>query len=809
MDGLSPHVQERLRASGALTANTDGEPTEITQKVYQAYLKQRELFDQFRKEEEMGISNIVKEKEKGIVDRNGMQPVPGGKKKKKLRIKKKFKRIVKAGKSKDGEADGGTSDSEEEIEVSESIVGDEDINPAPVIRPGGASPMQPLPSAGLRRARRPNARRPGAQRSPRRAQEDKGVVQTNGSESPKSSISPSPNGRRGRRPISPKKMEDLIMSSNQPLESNAETPAGVRQRKAAASSAIRNKQSRQRSQTAAVAAAAVARNRENQQRTANESKTAPSTPSTPPRDSDAVMSSQRSILKTPESHENVVLVPDKNEDSIDSNVPPPLVPEQKEETKESIASLAAPDRNEETKVQSLPIPTPPITKESRASSLPATSDTTAAPDSTAAAPDRQDDYYDTTLRLGPERKPSNQSLPVTIGAESIANSEMIQEPPPLQSFHASHVSVMSKLSSCSTAATDGEKRGDAAANEEAVDVEKFTQVFDDLLMTKEELDQARMLLSHAKKRENELKGSMKEKDKRISKLLKTVGSLQQTIKDMGITTKSPTRSQSRSPRMEVIASPRGSLKNKKAFLLKQQLLGKHSVYCYFCACYSCHCMETEAKLPDAPVLSKQGRDSKSAGVLNEEDMSSPWDEMKPRKERSSGGGRITVYLGSGAVSSGEDISYGFLNDDEPQIPLSASRMSSKSLEPPGPPTIQRDEYGPGNAQFDTPGTPATTRASNVREITPHTRRRVKSIRPEEEQKFSGIADSSLPNGTAVTKKKEESIIDKKRKKRELEERLRKSITRATSGDLDDLYTAAKGKGRRNRSDSADESEEEI
>eukprot|EP00980_Cylindrotheca_fusiformis_P027947 scaffold22573_cov160-Cylindrotheca_fusiformis.AAC.2 len=139
LDGLSPHVQERLRASGALTAVTEGDPTEISRKVYHAYLKQKELFDQFRKQEELGLSNIVKEKEMGKVDRNGMEPVPGGKKKKKLRIGKKFKRIVGGNGKQQHEYDDASAaislESEEEMDVSESVFGDEDIAPSPVLRP--------------------------------------------------------------------------------------------------------------------------------------------------------------------------------------------------------------------------------------------------------------------------------------------------------------------------------------------------------------------------------------------------------------------------------------------------------------------------------------------------------------------------------------------------------------------------------------------------------------------------------------------------------------------------------------------------
>jgi type II secretory pathway pseudopilin PulG len=700
LDGLSPHVQERLRSSGALTATANADASELTNQVYQAYIKQKELFDKFLQEDQLGITNVVKEKEKGMVDRNGMEPVPGEKKKRKLRIKKKFKRIVKVGGGignkfqKDNQTEAEGSDSEEEIEITES--NDEDEANIVAIGPGGPMQLQPLPSAGLRRARRPNARRPGAQRGQRRSPPDKGVIQTNEeTESPKSSISPSPNGRGGKRPISSQKMDQLMSSPAQPLDLDEggrverQTPGAVRQRKAAAS-AMRNRQSRQKKQTAAAAAAAVARNRQDQ-------------------------SSQRSILKSSStsSPSNAAAAP-----------PPPAITSQRSILKKQGSNHSI--------------------------------------------------------------EPTPDSIPSTIQ-------------PPVQNLHASHTSVMSRLSGVTQTVVVEPEYANQEQTTVALDVANSKQVLSELRLAKEELDQAQLLLSSAKEREKDLQKANTEKDRKISKLLKTVAGLQQTVKELSVT-KVPSPPSSRSPRMEEIATPRGSLRNRHAFALKQQLLGKDNVYCYYCCCYSCHC--TVLKVPELPMLSKQGRDSKAPPSLNLEE-SSPWDEMKSRKRRSSGPPKISAYLGSGK-QNGEGVAYEPHNDARPLTKDKKSQMSSLSLEPPGPPTILREEQLPTSSPFDIPNTNSSSPprsvdlASNVREITPDNRRRIKSPQPGQEKKAAGIVVDITSVKSAT---ESERISDKKRKKRELEEQLRHSQ------ELEALRTASGGMEREMRSDSSEDEEE--
>jgi hypothetical protein len=162
-------------------------------------------------------------------------------------------------------------------------------------------------------------------------------------------------------------------------------------------------------------------------------------------------------------------------------------------------------------------------------------------------------------------------------------------------------------------------------------------------------------------------------------------------------------------------------------------------------------------------------------------------------------------LGSGK-QNGEGVTDEPLNNARPLTNDKKLRMSSQSLEPPEPPFILREEELPASSAFDILYTNSKSPprsmdlASNVREITPDNRRRIKSLQPGQENKAAAIIDITI----VASATESERISDKKRKKRELEEQLRHSQ------ELEELRTASGGMGRQMRSDSIeDESEEEI
>eukprot|EP00526_Cylindrotheca_closterium_P003521 CAMPEP_0113655072 /NCGR_PEP_ID=MMETSP0017_2-20120614/29498_1 /TAXON_ID=2856 /ORGANISM="Cylindrotheca closterium" /LENGTH=1299 /DNA_ID=CAMNT_0000568269 /DNA_START=356 /DNA_END=4255 /DNA_ORIENTATION=- /assembly_acc=CAM_ASM_000147 len=223
MTSLPPHIQERLRSNPALITakNFHDDESETVEMIYKSYLAQLHVFEHFLQQDEEGI-NAMRRDSNGlngsVSEVSAMTPEASPmKKKKKLRLTKKIKRFVGVtGAHKELSTDDEGSD-EENIELSEASNSNHmDENPVVAQQKLAVGPvaLQPLPTAGLRRARRPTAanrkpRKPGAKSL------DRGVVQApkNEGTTPMSPLSPSP-GRGGRKHYDSKKMDNIMSTSS-------------------------------------------------------------------------------------------------------------------------------------------------------------------------------------------------------------------------------------------------------------------------------------------------------------------------------------------------------------------------------------------------------------------------------------------------------------------------------------------------------------------------------------------------------------------------------------------------------------------
>lgn len=216
MNSLPTRIQERLRSNEALivSKSVQDDETRTVELVYQSYLTQLHVFEAFLQEDQAGIDAMRQSIETNESEVSPMTD-PDTKKKKKLRLSKKFKRLMGAATGTHTESvstDDDASESEN-VDVSESHSGHQEDNPVPARSSAVVPvPLQPLPAAGLRRARRPIAagRRPRKPAAPSTAEHV--VVQT--AKTPDAPASPlTPSSEHADRKTLDKSLDSDIMDS--------------------------------------------------------------------------------------------------------------------------------------------------------------------------------------------------------------------------------------------------------------------------------------------------------------------------------------------------------------------------------------------------------------------------------------------------------------------------------------------------------------------------------------------------------------------------------------------------------------------
>jgi hypothetical protein len=238
LEGLSPLLQERLRNYGATTCTLSDNPTEITSKIFNAYCKQKDLFDNFLQAEidkETGSGDLANKIEMHHLNESL-------KKKKKLRFRKKLKRIVNKKKTDMDHSDDGHHDDAEE-DIIEGIHLSDNSSPKP--SPGPLQSFSTFSPHQRRAGRRPE--RHGNRIRNRRASPGTGrnyKVQIGNLDSPKSSISPSPG--RSHRPLSQTQIKALLGTSPKTLvgeekQEVVERKAGLRNSAGFSKSSLKKK----------------------------------------------------------------------------------------------------------------------------------------------------------------------------------------------------------------------------------------------------------------------------------------------------------------------------------------------------------------------------------------------------------------------------------------------------------------------------------------------------------------------------------------------------------------------------------------
>jgi len=308
------------------------------------------------------------------------------------------------------------------------------------------------------------------------------------------------------------------------------------------------------------------------------------------------------------------------------------------------------------------------------------------------------------------------------------------------------------------------------SKEETVDMEEYIHISEQLVDIKAALYEANYLLENSKKREEKLMQSNKEKDNRISKLLKTTADLQAHIN---------TLSNQNAEAGRIMVELTATIDEQK----RQQVVQKS---------------------PVAP---------------EEREEKPHWDEMQPKRSSSSKG--ISAFLGTGKKR--DDNSRKDTADSE-QIGAServaivngaakpsnvrqvlAPKVITSNVRQVAPKETASNvrEVTPAfseapisaNSGADTESAMVTT---NVREIAPARGIRIKeSAVGEGEGQVSAIPSVSSPMQPAISPRRNfepsDTILDKRRKKRELEEKLRRSVANSNKGGgKEDLRFVSRG-----------------
>ncbi|KAL3939468.1 MAG: hypothetical protein SGBAC_005816 [Bacillariaceae sp.] len=823
MPGLPLHIQERLRSNHTLiTSNSaNDDESETVDLIYKSYLTQLHVFEHFLQEEEAGI-NAMRDMQESSSDVSASSPFGSGtKKKKKLRLTKKIKRFVGVtGTHKELSTDDDASE-EENIELSEPSNSNHiEESPRAQLAVGPVT-LQPLPTSGLRRARRPTAnrrpRKPSAPKTP-----DRGVVQTGKSaETPLSPLSQSP-GRVQRKSFDSDKMNHIMSTSSAdeligtaestddlitaPPSEQLEPPVVVKSFSSAPSDEDMGGLPRQVSSSQD-----------------EEKKASPAAPMVIKSFPSAANKPQADVIKKDPAEAAAPVTVIK---SFPSRATKTTKNEIKEEAKETAAPLV---------IKSFP-------SAKRVSNLSSNKRDGKGIDPLSQQligngneDENQEDDEGEKRKKEELRKAVESMHQFKLGTYddsfgSIPTTVLPDLHPKTgePSIH-SHLSSISSHSSDASSSFESESDSDSDSdsdngNEEAdeeeeeeteketIDMDEYIHLSDKLIDANAELFEAKYLLENSQKREEALLEANKAKDRKILKLSQTIEQMQAHVNLL-----SAQNAEAGKIMMELTASIEEN--KREQFIRRLSIASSVGI--------SMASLSSSIVGDDTPAsqhnhssggpIRRQSSDTMGSDLRRSYGTKRPSGSGHKRvsqNKRPSGSGHkrvsssngISSYLGSATkeVEETEDdlgesstplmIAFASVAETVSHVPQTDSNVrevppSSISNIREVPPKTSEPVPSEDPMILDDDMFPP---AANVREITPHNRRRVKEVSEEESRKQVPAnpivpASAPAPSQPVVLRSYQpsERLAERRRKKRELEEKLKLTVAKSHSSDADD------------------------
>ncbi|CAJ1935902.1 unnamed protein product [Cylindrotheca closterium] len=869
MPSLPSHIQKRLQSNPALITSTsvDDDESEIVDLIYKSYLTQLHVFEHFLQEDEAGIKAM---RESNGANESSSELTPAAtdgspkKKVKKLRLTKHFKRFVGVDAHKEHATDDEASE-EENADLLEPSNSNHIEESTMAQYATGPVSLQPLPSAGLRRARRPTTasrrpRKPGMTKTP-----DRGVILApKNAETPMSPLSTSP-GHAGRKSFDPNTMDSIMSTSSadELLEANGTVDAAL------TSSAtkellehpvvVKSFSSAPSDEDMGGLPTQTTPADEEQEKASPAPplviKSFPSAANTTSIDTSKKETEEASppvmVIKTFPSKANEAPESSSEEEKKESAVPMVIssFPSAKRASNAS-KNKADEEEKKETAGPMVISSFPSAKRASNASNK--KKDGIAIPkldgDGKQVEKPQDEQPQDTEeekkkkeelrkavaamhqFKLG-SYDDSFGSIPTTVLPEFCPNTG---EP----SIH-SHLSSISSHSSDASSSYESESESDSdeddgdeddgnedgdqekiepsaseeESEKETIDMDEYIHLSDKLIDANAELFEAKYLLENSQKREEALLGANKAKDRKILRLSETIEEMQAHINVL-----SAQNAEAGKIMMELTASIEV---HKRQKLFRRISIASSTGISM--ASFSSSVLDQD----DTPA--SQHKRSSGGPLRRKSEDTLGSESRRSNSKRASGSGQMRRTSGSGhnrlssfsasnrigSINSllGPATEEGGEGFGESSTPLMMSFTSGPATSSPNvrevPPSAASNVRQVPPKEAQNTSEPAAIEnsvlednmfppAANVREITPLNRRRVKEVSMEEGQKqipATPIAPSSVPAPVPAPSQPlvirsyqpSERLAERRRKKRELEERLKMSVAKSHSSDADDSH----------------------